>query len=55
MLFVDTGVKYNYGNDDLEEVKDVARGVHSLLYFAYTCLRNLFIGEVIYLAKMIIR
>ena len=31
------------------------RGVHSLLYFAYTCIQDLFIGEVIYLAKMIIR
>jgi hypothetical protein len=33
------------------------RGVHSLLYFAYTCVRDLFIGggEVIYLAKKIIR
>jgi hypothetical protein len=32
-----------------------ARGVHSLLYFAYTCVRDLFIGGVIYLAKKIIR
>jgi hypothetical protein len=31
------------------------RGVHSLLYFAYTCVRDLFIGGVIYLAKKIIR
>jgi hypothetical protein len=31
------------------------RGVHSLLYFAYTCVRDLFIGEFIYLAKKIIR
>jgi hypothetical protein len=27
-----------------------ARGVHSLLYFAYTCVRDLFIGGIIYLA-----
>jgi hypothetical protein len=32
-----------------------ARGDHSLLYFAYTCVRDLFIGGVIYLAKKIIR
>ena len=31
------------------------RGDHSLLYFAYTCVRDLFIGGVIYLAKKIIR
>ena len=31
------------------------RGVHSLLYFAYTCVRDLFIGGVIYLAEKIIR
>jgi hypothetical protein len=30
-------------------------GVHSHLYFAYTCVRDLFIGGVIYLAKKIIR
>jgi hypothetical protein len=30
-------------------------GVHSLLYFAYMCVRDLFIGEVIYLAKKIKR
>ena len=30
-------------------------GVHSLLYFAYTCVRDLFIGGVIYLAKKSIR
>jgi hypothetical protein len=30
------------------------RGDHSLLYFAYTCVRDLFIGGVIYLAKKII-
>ena len=32
-----------------------SRGVHSLLYFAYTCVRDLFIGGVIYLARKIIR
>jgi hypothetical protein len=32
-----------------------SRGDHSLLYFAYTCVRDLFIGGVIYLAKKIIR
>jgi hypothetical protein len=31
------------------------RGVHSLLYFAYTCVRDLCIGGVIYLAEKIIR
>jgi hypothetical protein len=31
------------------------RGDHSLLYFAYTWVRDLFIGGVIYLAKKIIR
>jgi hypothetical protein len=30
------------------------RGDHSLLYFAYTCVWDLFIGGVIYLAKNII-
>jgi hypothetical protein len=33
----------------------VTQGVHSLLYFAYTCVRDLFIGGVIYLAENIIR
>ena len=32
-----------------------ARGDHSLLYFAYTCVRDLLFGGVIYLAKKIIR
>jgi hypothetical protein len=32
-----------------------SRGVHSLLYFAYTCIQDLFIRGVIYLAKNIIR
>jgi hypothetical protein len=32
-----------------------SRGDHSLLYFAYTCVRDLFIGGVVYLAKKIIR
>jgi hypothetical protein len=31
------------------------QGVHSLLYFAYTCVHDLFIGGVIYLARKIIR
>jgi hypothetical protein len=31
------------------------RGVHSLLFFAYTCVRDLFIEGVIYLAEKIIR
>ena len=31
------------------------RGVHFVLYFAYTCVRDLFVGGVIYLAKKIIR
>jgi hypothetical protein len=35
--------------------KNEARGDHSLLYFAYTCVRDLFIGGVIYLAEKIIR
>jgi len=33
----------------------LTRGVHSLLYFAYTCVRDLFIGGVIYLAEKFIR
>jgi hypothetical protein len=33
----------------------MTRGDHALLYFAYTCVRDLFIGGVIYLAKKIIR
>ena len=33
----------------------IPRGVHSLLYFAYTCIQDLFIGGVIYLAEKIIR
>jgi len=32
-----------------------SRGDHSLLYFAYTCVRDLFIGGVINPAKKIIR
>jgi hypothetical protein len=32
-----------------------SRGDHSLLCFAYTCIWDLFIGRVIYLAKKIIR
>jgi hypothetical protein len=28
-----------------------ARGVHSLLYFAYTCVQNLFIGGLFILQK----
>ena len=32
-----------------------AQGDHSLLYFAYTCVGDLIIGEVIYLAKKILR
>jgi hypothetical protein len=32
-----------------------AWGDHSLLCFAYTCVQDLFIGGVIYLAKKIIR
>ena len=31
------------------------RGVHSLFYFAYSCVRDLFIRGVIYLAKKILR
>ena len=31
------------------------QGVHSLLYFAYTCVWDLFIREVVYLAKRITR
>jgi hypothetical protein len=34
---------------------DSSWGDHSLLYFAYTCVRDLVIGGVIYLAKNIIR
>jgi hypothetical protein len=32
-----------------------SQGDHSLLYFAYTCVWDLFIEGVIYLAKKIIR
>jgi hypothetical protein len=32
-----------------------SRGDHSQLYFAYTCVRDLFMGGGIYLAKKIIR
>ena len=35
--------------------RDPHSGVHSLLYFAYTCVRDLCIGGVIYVAKRIIR
>jgi hypothetical protein len=38
-----------------EHTRVRARGDHSLLYFAYTCVRDLFIGGGIYLAKKIIR
>jgi hypothetical protein len=33
----------------------LARGVHSLLYFAYMCVWDLFIGGGIYLAENILR
>jgi hypothetical protein len=33
----------------------LSQGDHSLLNFAYTCVRDLFIGGVIYLAQKIIR
>ena len=40
----------------LMSTKQCARGVHSLLHFAYTCIRDLFMeGGVIYLAEKIIR
>ena len=32
-----------------------SRGVHPLLYFAYTCIRDLFIGGLFTLQKKIIR
>jgi hypothetical protein len=37
------------------EIDQKPRGVHSLLYFAYTCVRDLFIEGVIYLTEKIIR
>jgi hypothetical protein len=37
------------------QCRALPRGDHSLLYFAYTCVRDLFIGGVIYLAKKSIR
>ena len=40
---------------DMSYVHKFPRGVHSLLYFAYTCVRDLFIKGVNYLAKKIIR
>jgi hypothetical protein len=39
----------------LDEIDSSPRGDHSLLYFSYTCVQDLFIGGVIYLAKKIIR
>ena len=33
------------------QIKAVPRGVHSLLYFAYTCVRDLFIGGLFTLQK----
>jgi hypothetical protein len=42
-----------YISDDVQEIT-TARVVHSLFYFAYTCVRDLFIGGGIYLAKNII-
>ena len=35
----------------VELVSDHSRGVHSLLYFAYTCVRDLFIGGLFILQK----
>ena len=57
------------GNDNIQEdsreetnstsvvriLRVLPREVHSLLYIAYTCVRDLFIGGVIYLAKKSIR
>jgi hypothetical protein len=42
-------------DEHLNETKVNPQGDHSLLYFAYTCIWDLFIGGVIYLAKKIIR
>jgi hypothetical protein len=39
------------GKDIIEHTNGKSRGVHCLLYFAYTCVRDLFIGGGIYLAK----
>ena len=39
----------------LGEIIEPPRGVHFLLYFAYTCVKGLFIEGVIYLAKKITR
>jgi hypothetical protein len=36
---------------NVKGVAGLARGDHSLLYYAYTCVRDLFIGGAIYLAK----
>jgi hypothetical protein len=41
--------------DYLKWLSQYPRGDHSLLYFAYMCVRDLFIGGVIYLAIKIIR
>ena len=42
-------------DDALTIFGNKAQGVHSLLYFAYMCVWDLFIGGVIYLAEKIIR
>ena len=50
-LRLNTRICTNLEGDD----GHITRGVHSLLYFAYTCVRDLFIEGVIHLAKKIIR
>jgi hypothetical protein len=40
---------------EVKTIVETARGDHSLLYFAYTCVQDLVIGGVNYLAKNIIR
>ena len=46
-LRLNTRICTNLEGDD----GHITRGVHSLLYFAYTCVRDLFIEGVIHLAK----
>ena len=40
-MYISISFVMNVGNETIDLV---ARGVHSLLYFAYTCVRDLFIG-----------
>jgi hypothetical protein len=52
LKFIDQIIVYH---DKCRDPLRHTRGDYSLLYFAYTCFGDLFIGGVIYLAKKIIR